>query len=110
VHQAVPLVWGFLACDKRLFNPALEALPNVVRVSDRSGGAIAAFVQYAVAESKAPRIGGERVLGHLSELMFVDVVRQYLETLPVDQTGWLAGLREPFVGRALTALQQNSRA
>ena len=44
------------------------------------------------------------MLGRLSELMFVDVVRRYLETLPADQTGWLAGLREPFVGRALTAL------
>jgi AraC-like DNA-binding protein len=39
--------------------------------------------------------------------MFVDVVRRYLETLPADRTGWLAGLREPFVGRALTALHRN---
>ncbi|HLG54360.1 MAG TPA: AraC family transcriptional regulator [Vicinamibacterales bacterium] len=100
------LVCGFLGCDARPFNPVLEALPNVIRVSDRAGGAIAAFVQFAVAESKARRIGGECVLGHLSELMFVDVVRQYLETLPADRTGWLAGLREPFVGRALTALHQ----
>jgi AraC-like DNA-binding protein len=79
----------------------------VIRVSDGAGGAIDAFVQFAVAESKAPRPGGECVLGRLSELMFVDVVRRYLETLPADRTGWLAGLREPFVGRALTALHRN---
>ena len=44
------------------------------------------------------------MLGRLSELMFVDVVRHYLETLPADRMGWLAGLRDPFVGRALAAL------
>jgi AraC-like DNA-binding protein len=59
-----------------------------------------------VAESKERRLGGEAVLEHLSELMFVDVVRRYLETLPADRSDWLAALREPFVGRALTALHR----
>jgi transcriptional regulator GlxA family with amidase domain len=33
--------------------------------------------------------------------MFIEVVRRYLEGLPPGQAGWLAGLRDPFVGRAL---------
>jgi AraC-like DNA-binding protein len=98
------IVCGFLGCDARPFNPLLAALPRVIRVTDRAGGSLGAFMEFAMAESREPRIGGECVLGHLSELMFVYVVRQYLETLPPDRTGWLAGLREPFVGRALTAL------
>jgi AraC-like DNA-binding protein len=61
-------------------------------------------VQLAVSESRNPRVGGEAVLGRLSELLFVDVVRHYLETLPENRTDWLAGLRDPHVGRALTAL------
>ncbi len=97
-------VCGFLGCDARPFNPLLSALPRVIHVSDAKTGAIGAFVQFAVAEAKERRPGGECVLGHLSELMFVDVVRRYVETLPADRTGWLAGLREPFVGRALAAL------
>jgi AraC-like DNA-binding protein len=105
--QPAHLVCGFLACDARPFNPLLSALPPVIRVSDREGGAIAAFVQFALAESKAPRLGGESVLGRLSELMFVDVLRRYLESLPADCTDWLAGLRDPFVGRALTALHRS---
>jgi AraC-like DNA-binding protein len=36
--------------------------------------------------------------------MFVEAVRRYLETLPPAQTGWLAGLRDPVVGQALSAL------
>ena len=103
----VQLVCGFLACDARPFNPLLAALPPAIHVSDHEGGALGAFVAFAVAESKAPRIGGECVLGRLSELMFVDVVRRYLETLPPDRMGWLAGLRDPHVGRALTALHRS---
>ena len=98
------VVCGFLGCDARPFNPLLAALPRVIRVNDREGGALGAFVAFAVAESKDRRIGGECVLGRVSELMFVDVVRRYLEMLPADQTDWLAGLRDAFVGRALTAL------
>jgi AraC-like DNA-binding protein len=100
------IVCGFLGCDARPFNPLLTALPRVITVSDRAGGALAAFVQFAMAESKEPRLGGECVLGRLSELMFVDVVRRYLETLPADRTDWLAGLRDPSIGRALAALHQ----
>jgi len=100
----VHVVCGFFGCDARPFNPLLSALPRVIRVSDQEGGVIGAFARFAAAESKERRIGGECVLSHLSELMFVDVVRRYLAALPPGQTGWLAALREPFVGRALTAL------
>ena len=101
---ATQLVCGFLGCDARPFNPLLAALPPVIHLNGRDGGALSTFVQVAVTESKERRIGGECVLGRLSELMFVDVVRRYLETMPENQTGWLAGLREPFVGRAIAAL------
>jgi AraC-like DNA-binding protein len=101
------LVCGYLACDARPFNPLLAALPRIIHVTDRDGGAIGAFVRFAVTEFKERRPGGEAVLEHLSELMFVDVVRRYLETLPADRTDWLAALREPFVGRALTALHRS---
>ena len=101
--ESVQLVCGFLGCDARPYNPLLTALPRVILVSGAAGGTMAAYVQFALTESKAPRMGGQCVLGRLSELMFVDVVRHYLETLPADRTGWLAGLRDPFVGRALAA-------
>ncbi len=100
-------VCGFLGCDARPYNPLLAALPRVILVNDRAGGALAAYVQFALTESKQPRLGGQGVLGRLSELMFVDVVRRYLESLPADRTDWLAGLRDPFIGRALAALHRD---
>lgn len=98
------IVCGFIGCDARPFNPLLSALPRVIHQRARAEGVLAQFVRLAVEESREPRVGGECVLGRLSELLFVDVVRYYLEGLPEDRTNWLAGLRDPHVGRALTAL------
>jgi AraC-like DNA-binding protein len=77
-----------------------------MRISDHGSGALGAYFRAALAESKG-RMGGECMLGRISELMFVDVIRRYLETLPADRTNWLAGLRDPYVGRALTALHED---
>lgn len=39
-------------------------------------------------------------------MMFVDTARRYLDSLPEDATGWLAGLRDRYIGRALSLLHQ----
>jgi AraC-like DNA-binding protein len=103
----VHLVCGFLACDTRPFNPLLAALPRVLRASDRDGagaGWLTRFMEVAESEATSQRPGVDGMLARLSELMFVEVVRRHLETLPPGRVGWLAGLRDPHVGRALTAL------
>jgi len=104
--EAAHFVCGFLGCDARPYNPLLSALPRVLRVRD-DVGTLAAYVQVALAESREKRLGRASVLNRLSELMFVDVIRRYLETLPADRADWLAGLRDPFIGRALTALHRD---
>jgi AraC-like DNA-binding protein len=49
------------------------------------------------------------MLASLSELLFIEVVRAYVAGLPHDTTGWLAGLRDELVGRALTSLHDRPR-
>jgi AraC-like DNA-binding protein len=105
--EAAGFVCGFLGCDARPYNPLLSSLPPVFKVSDPLDGPLGAYVQIALAESKCPRIGSQSVLGRLSELMFVDVIRRYLETLPSDRLDWLAGLRDPSIGRALAEIHRD---
>jgi len=59
-----------------------------------------------VAESAARRPGSEAVLARLSELLFVEVVRRYTDTLPAESRTWLAGLRDESVGRVLGKLHE----
>jgi hypothetical protein len=54
-------------------------------------------------------VGGESIRLRLSELIFVEVVRLYLETLPARETGWLSGLRDPAIGKVLTILHEHER-
>src|SRR5262249_17940926 len=46
------------------------------------------------------------VLSRMGELLFVEAIRRHLEVMPNDQTGWLAGLRDRHVGRALAVLHE----
>src|SRR6202008_982442 len=64
------------------------------------------FTEQAVAESQARRPGGGAMLARMSEMMFVDAVRRHAERLPADSRGWLAGLRDRFVGRAPALLPE----
>jgi len=104
------IVCCFLGCDERPFNPLLAALPRVMHLSaedDASAGWLAPLFNIAVRESGSARAGSENILARLSELIFVEALRRYLEALPPTQTGWLAGLRDPVVGRALAALHES---
>jgi transcriptional regulator GlxA family with amidase domain len=58
----------------------------------------------AVEESSRRHPGGEAALSRLAELMFVEVVRRYMDALPADARNWLAGLRDNHVGAALAAM------
>ena len=103
---AAKLICGFLACDARPFNPLIENLPPVIKARDpeNATGWLGQFARFAMTETAGGRAGGESVLARLSELMFIEVVRRYLEALPAEQAGWLAGLRDPFIGRALSLM------
>ena len=107
------IVCGFLGCDERPFNPLLSELPTVCHLSATGASAtpgwLATLLHIAATESGSARPGRENVLARLSELMFVETIRRYIETLPPAQTGWLAGLRDPMVGQALAALHGEAR-
>ncbi|HET6372672.1 MAG TPA: AraC family transcriptional regulator [Candidatus Polarisedimenticolia bacterium] len=103
------IVCGFLGLDARPFNPLLAALPRVLHISGAKLGPdswVASFLRAAVVESNQRRPGGEAVLERMSEMLFVEVLRRYVDTLPSEQTGWLAGMRDPAVGRVLALLHE----
>jgi len=98
------LFCGFLGCDRRPFNPLLSALPRRMHMRGMSAAWIGSLLRQVHEESRLGRAGAECVLTKMAELMFIEVLRRYLEDLPPGQTGWLAGLRDETVGQALTLL------
>jgi AraC family transcriptional regulator, alkane utilization regulator len=104
------IVCGYLGCDCAEGNPVFLALPRILTLSvEETGSAewIRSTFQYAAQELAQGRPGSATVLGKLSELLFVEAVRRYVQNLNEEETGWLAGLRDPVVSRALTLMHSD---
>jgi AraC family transcriptional regulator, alkane utilization regulator len=121
-------VCGYLNCDQR-FSPLVEALPTMLLVRSRddysaidavdasgsrptvvpqgSGTWLGTTLKFTINEARAARPGNAAMLGRLTELMFVEILREYMHRLPANQGGWLAGLNDAHVGKALRLLHAN---
>jgi AraC-like DNA-binding protein len=111
-RERVTIACGYLGLDARPFNPLLQALPRVLHVPGRElgdGAWLTTFLGVVVDESQRRRPGGEAVLERMSEMLFVEVLRRHVDSLPPGSTGWLAGMRDPAVGKALALLHAAPR-
>jgi len=97
-------VCGFMACDARMSDVFLSALPPILKVNVATGPSgqwLAHSIRFAVDQAGESSAGSRLVLSRLAEVLFVEALRRYINTLPADRTGWFAGARDPVVGRAL---------
>jgi AraC-like DNA-binding protein len=101
------VVCGYLHCDDPLFTPIIGALPPLFSVRPPAGPAaawITASIQYALDASREHPLPPSSLAVRLPELLFNEVLRQYVESGSPLGAGWLAALRDPIVGPALAAL------
>jgi AraC-like DNA-binding protein len=101
------LVCGYLACDLRLAQMLFAGLPALLKVNVRGSSAgawLESSLRYALAEARSPRPGGAGVLAKLAEVLFIEVLRLYMNEQSAGRTGWLAGVGDRVVGGALNAL------
>jgi AraC-like DNA-binding protein len=104
--EATQLLCGYLGSD-HAFGPLLASLPPVLKLDVRatpSGAWVESSFRFAVSQIAAGRVGSTTVIAKLSELLFVEAVSHYISGLPDDKKGWLAGLRDPQIGQALSLL------
>jgi AraC-like DNA-binding protein len=115
-------ICGYLSCEQR-FGPLVGALPTMLLVHSSddhatveavsrggrqttdvqrpAGTWLSTTLRYTINEAALPRPGNAAMLGRLTEMMFLQILREYMHQLPSGQTGWLAGLQDPHVGKAL---------
>jgi len=103
-------VCGFMACEPRLSEVFLAGLPKILKVNigkEPSGRWLENSIQFSACELNQPDAGSRMLQSKLSEVLFAETLRCYINRLPQDQTGWLAGLRDPAVGKALALLHEH---
>lgn len=107
--EITKFVCGFMACDPQLCEVVLASLPRMLKVhisSEPSGQWIENSIRFSVDEASGMHAGGSLMLAKLSELLFVETLRSYINNLPPEETGWLAGARDPIAGKALALMHK----
>ncbi len=107
--EPTKFVCGYLACDRLMVRPLLLSFPDMLRIplGDVAGsGWLAELLRLGVQESLAQRPGARSLLAKLSELAFIEALRRFMHSEPASQRGWLAGLRDPYIGRALALMHE----
>ena len=97
------LICGFFACDEMLSEQLVARLPKLIHCQINADSAAALLPRSVRASHTAATLGLGAVLGKLSELLFVDAIRAYVESLPQKQ-GWLTGLGDRYVSHGLALM------
>ena len=101
------IICGFFGCQRQAIHLFLAGLPSILRIpvrGDASGAWIESTIRHLVSEAESSRPGRSALLSRMAEALFIESMRRYMESLPEQQTGWLAAARDPIVGRVLSAI------
>jgi AraC-like DNA-binding protein len=107
--EVTRFVCGFLVCEPRLSEVFLAGLPPMFRVhvaKEPAGQWLEHSIRFSVEEVGDSCAGSGPVLARLSEVLFVETLRRYINEMPPEQLGWLAGARDATVGQALALLHK----
>jgi AraC-like DNA-binding protein len=100
-------VCGYMMCEPQISRIVLGGLPPLFTVNirnDPAGAWLENSIRFSVSNAGSANAGAEAVLARLSEALFIETLRRYVSMLPPGETGWLAGARDPEVGKALGLL------
>ena len=100
-------VCGYLLCGSSMSHSLFAALPRMFRVplgDEPSASFVRGLLEAAVRESLSAQKGAESTRVKLAELMFVEALRRHAQKIARGAVGWLAGVRDAQIGRALALL------
>ncbi|MGH8745544.1 MAG: AraC family transcriptional regulator [Burkholderiales bacterium] len=100
------LICGFVQCDELLIHSFLRHLPALMHVSPGKNGNswLAATIRHTAFEATHAQPGAHSMLGRLTELMFVEILREHMQSLSANELGWFAAASDSVVGAALKCL------
>ena len=107
--ETTRFVCGYFGCERHADRLFLAGLPQMIRINirgDPAGEWLENTVRHLVSEVGRGRAGQSVLLSRMAEALFIETLRRYMEGLPAEQTGWLAGARDAVVGGALALMHK----
>ena len=103
------LICGYFGCERYAQRLFLAGLPPVFTIhvrGDAAGSWIEGSIRHSLEQVESQRAGRAALLSKLAEALFLATLCRYMEELPPERTGWLAGARDEAVGRALASVHR----
>lgn len=107
--RTLRLVCGMLQFVERGMSPLFACLPpylHVPRAAGPSSEWLQTCISHIIHEAESGRPGSETLLARLTELLFIETIRAYIDHLPASERGWLAALKDPVVGGAVQLIHE----
>lgn len=105
------LIAGHFEFDYRPLHPFLKDLPPIIHIRQyvtENQLLLKQVMQLMLEELNNERPGSSLMLKSLSEIMFINIIRAYLEQA-VPDTGFLSALNDPRISQALKLMQDSSQ-
>jgi AraC-like DNA-binding protein len=101
------MICGYFHLARPPRSGVLELLPRVLRLEQAANAEwFETILRRMVTESARDRPGQQAVLSRMTEVLFVEVLRSWLDSLRPGEGGWLGALRDPHIGKALQLLHK----
>ena len=100
------VVCGQFSFDGVLASKLLTVLPTLIHIAARDGKALEWLkltTHFLVEETRNPRPGSAIMVERLLDLLFIQAIREWGSSNP-NNLGWMSGLRDDRIGKALSAI------
>lgn len=90
--------------------PLLHRLPTLIHISGKDGRlneGFADILRMIARESASGRSGAEVMLNRLTELLFIQVIRLWMDQQAQSSVGWIGALRDQPISTALSLIHQS---
>jgi AraC-like DNA-binding protein len=107
--EVTRFVCGYFGCERHAARLFLAGLPSILTINirtDAAGQWLESSIRHLRSEAASGRPGRAALLSKMADALFIEALRRYIEQLPPEARGWLAGARDPVVGSVLTLLHR----
>lgn len=105
--ESTSLLCGVISFDHMAGAKLIEQLPAVIHFDHKDSNLshwLSSTIEFISHEASALRAGGETIMSHLADIIVIQAIRYWMEQAPEAETGWLGALKDPKLGKALTAI------
>ncbi|MGI9315811.1 MAG: AraC family transcriptional regulator [bacterium] len=103
------LTCGLVSFDHLAGQRLFAQLPKVLQIdtwNDEAGSWLQSTLRFIAREARELKPGGETVITHLADILIIQAIRSWIDSTPKAAQGWLAALRDKYVGKALAAIHR----